>query len=277
LCWRPGRSAWLFPGFALLVVLLGCGGEATEPALSFRLGITTTIEDSGLLTDLQQAFAQAHPGIRMVTLTGGTGEVLELGRRKDVDVTITHDPAAESVFVAQGHGRSRHELMYNDFVVAGPPSDPAGVRGQRDVAEALRAVARSEAPFVSRGDDSGTHRKELFLWQQAGLTIPTTKARWYIEAGVGMGEALRVASARTAYLLTDRATFLTLQQQLDLVVLSEGDARLRNRYGLVRMTGTPNGAAADSFAAWVTSAQGHAVISTFGVARFGRQLFTPVQ
>lgn len=271
---RPGRSARLLPGFAFLL-LLAC--QPNADARSFRLGVTTTIEDSGLLTELQQAFATDHPDIRMVIITGGTGEVLELARRKDVDVTITHDPAAESVFVAQGHGLSRGELMYNDFIMAGPPADPADLKGLPDAAVALQRIAQSSSSFVSRGDDSGTHRKELYLWKQAGLEVPTQKPKWYIEAGVGMADALRVAGTRHSYILADRATFLTLQDALDLVILMEGDSRLRNRYGLIRIAGVPSAAAADSFAAWIKGPRGRERIATFGVSRFGRQLFIPVE
>lgn len=271
---RPGRSTRLLPGFAFLV-LLAC--QPTANARSFRLGVTTTIEDSGLLTELQQGFGAAHPSIRMMTITGGTGEVLELARRKDVDVTLTHDPAAESVFIARGHGLSRVELMYNDFIIAGPPSDPAGVKGLADAAAALQRIAQSGSPFVSRGDDSGTHRKELYLWEQARLQVPSQKPKWYTEAGVGMGDALRVAGARRSYILADRATYLTLQDALGLAVLLEGDPRLRNRYGLLRLAGGSNAAAADSFAAWITGPLGRETIAGFGVSRFGRQLFIPVE
>jgi tungstate transport system substrate-binding protein len=256
-------------------MLLACEPDAS--ARSFRLGVTTTIEDSGLLTELQQGFAADHPELRMVVITGGTGEVLELGRRKDVDVTITHDPAAESVFVAQGHGVSRRELMYNDFVIAGPQADPARVKGHTDAGIVLQRIAQSSSPFVSRGDDSGTHRKELYLWRQAGLDVPTQKPTWYIEAGVGMAEALRVAGTRHGYVLTDRATFLTLQDALDLEVLVEGDPRLRNRYGLIRIAGVAGAVGADSFAAWIKGPRGRGRIAGFGVSRFGRQLFIPVE
>ena len=260
----------------MLLLVLACG-RAEQPSLSFVLGATTTIEDSGLLPVLQTEFSKDHPRITVRTVTGGTGEVHRLAERGDVDITMTHDPAAESTLVAKGVGEYRRELMYNDFVIAGPQADPAGVRGDADAADALRRIAHARVRFVSRGDDSGTHRKEQFLWREAGLDVPRTKPEWYTEAGVGMGEGLLLASERGAYLLTDRATYLTLHAQLKLDVLSEGDRRLLNRYGIVRVRNARNAASADSFATWLTSARGRNVISSYGVAQFGRSLFNPAQ
>ena len=241
------------------------------------LGATTTIEDTGLLTELQTEFSKDHPRISVRTVTGGTGEVHRLARGGDVDVTMTHDPAAESTLVAAGVGLYRRELMYNDFVLAGPSVDSAKVRGLGDAAEALRRIAAGRAPFLSRGDDSGTHRKELFLWREAGLDVPTRKPAWYTEAGVGMGEALRIANVRHAYLLTDRGTYLTMKPQLQLEVLVEGDPRLLNRYGIVRLKNARNAEAADSFAVWLKSPRGTEVIANFGRQKYGQSLFNPVQ
>jgi tungstate transport system substrate-binding protein len=241
------------------------------------LGATTTIEDTGLLTELQTEFSKDHPRIKIRTVTGGTGEVHRLARGGDVDLTMTHDPAAESTLVAKGIGLYRRELMYNDFVIAGPAADSARVRGLRDAAEALRRIAGARAPFLSRGDDSGTHRKELFLWRQAGLDAPGRKPAWYREAGVGMGEALRIANVRHAYLLTERGTYLTMKPLLQLDVLVEGDPRLLNRYGIVRLKSARNAEAADSFAVWLKSPRGAYVIGRFGRQKYGQSLFTPAQ
>src|SRR5690606_18603595 len=228
---------------------------------------------SGLVAELRRAFERAHPGRRVRALTGGTGQVLELGRRGDVDVILSHDPAAESAFVAAGSGAERRPLMYNDFLIAGPPADPAGIHGLADAAAALRRIAAARAPFISRADDSGTHRKERQLWAAAGLE-PGRDEPWYSEAGLGMGDALRVASERRAYILTDRATYLVMAQGLELELLVEGDPRLANVYGIILVSGrdTP---AARAFVAWITSDEGRAVIASFGGARFGRPLFLP--
>jgi tungstate transport system substrate-binding protein len=255
-------------------LLLGCqSSEAPQSAVV--LGATTTIEDSGLLVELQNSFAAAHPRFQVRTVTGGSAEVLQLARRGDVDVTFTHDPAAESTFVAEGHAVARWEIMYNFFLIAGPDSDPAGLRGGRDAADALKKIAVAKSRFISRGDQSGTHRKELSLWGETGLDVPETKPDWYSEAGAGMGDALRVASERGAYVLTEPGTFMVLRDQLQLVALVEGDPRLLNRYSVMRVTKAQHGEAADSLAEWLTGGKSRAVIDQFGRARFGVSLFKP--
>lgn len=258
---------------ALALAACGAGGVATPPPLT--VAATTTLEDSGLLPELVAAFRSAHPEVRVRTLTGGTGEVLTLGRHGNVDVVLSHDPAAESTFVAEGHAIERREVMWNDFVIAGPSSDPAGVRRMRDAAAAFAAIARAHAPFVSRGDDSGTHRKELFLWREAGTDAAERSAgdRWYIEAGVGMGDALRLADARQAYILTDRATFRVLRRELELEILLEGDARLLNRYGATRVRGAAQPEAAATFVDWLASPEGRRFLSDFGRDRYGEPLY----
>lgn len=252
--------------------LAGCGAASGGPP-DVTLAATTTIEDSGLLAELLHAFEREHPGLRVRALTGGTGQVLELGRRGDVDVILSHDPAAESAFVAAGSGAERRPLMYNDFLIAGPPADPAGIHGLADAAAALRRIAAARAPFISRADDSGTHRKERQLWAAAGLE-PGRDEPWYSEAGLGMGDALRVASERRAYILTDRATYLVMAQGLELVPLVEGDPRLANIYGAIRVRGR-DAPAVRAFVAWITSEGGHAVIGSFGREQFGQPLFLP--
>jgi tungstate transport system substrate-binding protein len=261
-------ALFVVPGLAAC----GAGDRPTSPPLT--LGTTTTIEDSGLLSALIAAFREAHPDVHIRTVTGGTGEVLALGRRGDVAVVLTHDPAAESTFVAEGYGIDRRPVMWNDFVIAGPGSDPAGLRGMRDAAAAFAAIARFRATFVSRGDESGTHRKEFFLWREAGLSVPKGGVdRWYIAAGVGMGDALRLASARGAYILTDRATFRVLRPELDLEILVEGDPRLVNRYAATRIRGAPQAEVASVFVEWLTSAEGLRAIREFGRDRYGEPLY----
>jgi len=262
---------------ALLAALLGlaltgCGAGVSERT-TLMIAATTTIEDSGLLAVLLDAFGRVQPGVRVRAVTGGTGEVLELGRRGDVDVILSHDAAAESAFVAAGWGTERRALMYNDFLIAGPPADPAGIRGLADAAEALRRIAAAGSVFISRGDDSGTHRKERQLWAAAG-GAPSRGAAWYREAGGGMGDALRIASERRAYILTDRATFVVQREGLDLVPLVAGDPRLANVYGVVLVAGR-DAPPARAFNTWITSAEGRAVIAEFGRERYAQPLFHP--
>ena len=236
------------------------------------LASTTSTEDSGLFDVLLPAFTKSHPDVSIRVVAVGTGQALELGRRKDADVLLVHAPAAESAFVAGGYGIRRCEVMYNDFVLAGSASDPAGIRGAADAAAAFRAIDSVHATFISRGDDSGTHRKELDLWRAAGVQ---PAAPWYLEAGQGMGEVLTIASEKGSYTLTDRATFLAMRAKLSLEVLFEGDARLFNQYGVIPVTGARNREGAAAFAAWITSPEGQDVIRSFGVQRYGTALFTP--
>jgi tungstate transport system substrate-binding protein len=267
-CLAPVLAAVL----ASAPALTGCGGPPAGERVV--LGATHTVEDAGLLPVLLAAFAAAEPGVRVSAWTAATGQVLEAARRGDVDVVVSHDPVAEAALVAAGHAAERRELMWNDFVLAGPAEDPAGARLAPDAARALARIAAAGAGFVSRADDSGTHRRERELWDAAGLR-PEPRARWYLEAGVGMGEALLLASARRAYILTDRATLLHLGGALGLEVLVEGDPALLNRYGvlLTRRGATRDGAAA--LAAWLTGAAGQATIAGYGAERFGAPLFHP--
>lgn len=257
-------AAVLAAGGALLT---GCGEERSTVVVSS----TTSTEDSGLFDVLIPAFEEAHPGLAVHVLAVGSGQALELGRRGDADVVLVHAPAAESAFVAEGHGLGRRPLMYNDFVLVGPPADPAGIRGLKVGAEALRRIAERESPFVSRGDDSGTHRKELALWRLSG-TSPG--GPWYMEAGQGMGEVLRVAAEKGAYALSDRSTFLFMPR-LALEILVEGDPRLVNPYGVIAVRGAKNPEGAGAFVDWITAREGQALIAGYGVDRFGQPLFHP--
>jgi tungstate transport system substrate-binding protein len=256
---------------ALVVLLAGCGAERAPLGTRLILASTTSTEDSGLFNHLIPAFGAAHPEFRVVVVAVGTGEALAMGERGDADVVLVHAPAAESLFVARGHGTERREVMYNDFVIVGPVADPAGVAGL-GVLEALCRIAALGAPFISRGDDSGTHKRELALWESAGV-VPA--GAWYASAGQGMGEVLRIASERAAYALTDRATYLFLREQLSLEVLVEGDARLLNTYGVIPVAHSSKLAGAEAFMEWITGAEGQALIGRYGVERFGRPLFVP--
>lgn len=272
---RGGRSARrrAAAGFAFGVAALSaaCAGEERSAIV---LSSTTSTEDSGLFDVLIPAFEAAHPSLRVRVLAVGSGQALELGRRGDADVLLTHAPAAESLFVAQGHGEERRPVMYNDFVLVGPAADPAGVRGESDAAAALARIAAAAAPFISRGDDSGTHRKELDLWEAAGLGGPDARGPGYLEAGQGMGEVLRVAAEKEAYTLSDRSTFLFLRD-LPLEVLLEGDPRLTNPYAVIVVRTAKNRAGGRAFADWITSPRGQAVVGAYGRERFGQPLFFP--
>ena len=241
--------------------------------MDLLLASTTSTEDSGLFDTLLPAFMKTHPEVEVSVTAVGTGQALELGRRRDADVLLVHAPPAESAFVAAGHGVVRCEVMYNDFVVVGPPGDPAGIRGMADVTAALRRIAVSRASgaeFISRGDDSGTHRKELSLWEGAGVE---PSGSWYMEVGQGMAEVLRMAVEQRAYALTDRATYLSQRSSSDLEVLVEGDERLFNQYAVIPVTGASHPEAARAFAEWITGPEGQTLIGAYGRERFGRPLF----
>ncbi|MGH7481766.1 MAG: substrate-binding domain-containing protein [Longimicrobiales bacterium] len=263
------RGAPLLSGLLAAMCASCAAGDAGERTLV--LGATTSTHDSGLLDALIPLFESARPAYNVRPVVVGTGAALALGRRGDVDVLLVHAPAAESAFVARGHGRLRCAVMHNDFVIVGPASDPAGVRGMTDAAAALRRIAAARTAFISRGDDSGTHRRELALWGAAG---PPSSAR-YLAAGQGMGEVLIMAGEQRAYTLADRATHLVLRERTGLDVLVEGDVRLRNDYGVIPVTRARDPAAAVAFADWITSAGARRAIGGFGRERFGRALFTP--
>lgn len=239
------------------------------------LASTTSTEDSGLFDVLLPAFEQAHPENAVKLVAVGSGEALALGRRRDADVLVVHAPAEEEAFMREGYGTSRQRIMSNDFVIVGPARDPAGVREARRAAFALRRIADARAPFVSRGDSSGTHLKELELW--AGAQPVATRDTWYLEVGQGMGDALRLANERKAYILVDRATYLFLSGTIDLALLLEGDEVLLNPYSVITVAGAENADGARAFAEWLTSAEGQWLIRSYGVERFGRPLFVPVR
>lgn len=268
------RHARLRFGLALLATLataVACGSGGRQGG-RLIIASTTSTEDSGLFDVLIPAFEAAHPGVDAVVVAVGSGEALELGRRRDADVLLVHSPAAESAFIAQSHGHERREVMYNDFVVVGPPSDPAGIRGLGNAANAFARIAEAEATFVSRGDESGTHVRERELWREAGRE---PAGMWYRDAGQGMGDVLRIASELGAYTLADRGTYQSLAAGLDLEVLVEGDPGLRNVYSVILVDGARSELAAAAFHAWIRSRAAQALIGEFGAEQFGHSLFTP--
>ncbi len=237
------------------------------------VGSTTSLYDTGLLDTLVAAFEAEHPHLNVRVLSVGTGQALALGRRGDADLLLVHAPPAEEEFIRSGHGRGRVTFMRNDFVIAGPPDDPAGLRGIEDEEPglaALRIIARTGSPFVSRGDDSGTHMKELSLWEAAGAE---PAGEWYAEAGQGMGATLTLASERQAYVLTDRSTLTVLADVLDLQELVSGGTQLENLYSVMETTAGANHDGAARFKAWLLGERALGLVEAYGEERFGRGLF----
>lgn len=243
---------------------------------SITVASTTSTEQSGLFGYLLPLFSKAE-GIEVKVVAVGTGQALDIGRRGDADVVFVHDRPAEDKFMSEGQGVKRFDVMYNDFIIVGPKSDPAKIAGEKDVADALRRIAAAKAPFISRGDKSGTHAAELRLWKEAGIDIATGKGSWYREIGQGMGPALNMASSSNAYLLSDRGTWLSFKNRGELAILTEGDKRLFNQYGvmLVNPEKHPNVKAKDgqAFIDWLISPKGQDAIAGYKVG--GEQLFFP--
>ncbi len=249
-------------------------GGAFAQERTITVASTTSTEQSGLFGYLLPRFTSAT-GIGVKVVAVGTGQALDLGRRGDADVVFVHDKVAEEKFLAEGFGVKRFDVMYNDFVVIGPKADPAHVAGGRDVAEALRKIAETKAAFVSRGDRSGTHEAELRLWKVAGVDLAAAKGDWYREIGQGMGAALNMASSANAYLISDRGTWLAFNNRGELAILTEGDRRLFNQYGvmLVNPAKHPEVKAKDgqAFVDWLISSAGQKTIADYKVG--GEQLF----
>lgn len=271
---KTGRLVLLLAAAWLAPALLSCGGSADRsPERSIRLATTTSTTDTKLLDDLLPRF-QAALGVRVDVVSVGSGRALALGRSGDVDVLLVHDREGEEKFMQEGRGLSRRPVMANDFVIVGPVEDPARIRGVREARAAFSAIADAGALFFSRGDDSGTHRKEKHIWEQLG-GVP--RAPWYVESGQGMGALLMMASEKRAYTLADRGTYLALRDKLSLAVLCEGDKELLNPYSVIVVNkGQAPRPEAEAFARWIVSDEARKAIAAFGVARFGRPLFQPL-
>jgi tungstate transport system substrate-binding protein len=239
------------------------------------LATTTSTQDSGLLDVLVPDF-QARTGYVVKTVAVGSGQALKMGQDGNADVLLVHSPAAEVTFMDGGYGVDRRLVMHNDFVIVGPSADPAAIRGTATAADALKKIATAGATFISRGDKSGTNTAELALWKKAAIT---PSGAWYVESGQGMGATLQVASQKAGYTLTDRATYLAQKATLSLDILVEGDAALLNVYHVIPVNPAKwpsvNTAGAQAFADYLVSAEGQALIGTFGVSKFGQQLFVP--
>ena len=242
-----------------------------------RLATTTSTENSGLLAWLVPRFT-ATTGIEVDVIAVGTGQALELGRRGDAEALLVHHRTGELAFVAEGHGRDRRDVMRNDFVIVGPRDDPAGVRATTTAVEALRRIATAEVPFLSRGDDSGTHRKELELWSTVGVT-PSARSDWYRETGAGMGRTLNTAVQLAAYTLSDRGTWLSFENKADHAIVLQTDPPLDNPYSSILVTSPLLDEAARARALkwheWLTGPAGQAAIGAFRVG--GEQLFFPAR
>lgn len=261
------------------VALAGCGRKEPAPVAHpsvperLLLATTTSLRDSGLLDVLVPAFEESS-GLRVEVVAVGSGQALELGRRGDADVLLVHSPESEERFLAQGYARRRRPVMYNDFVLVGPAADPAGVKRAGSIEESFGRVARANANFVSRGDGSGTHAMELKTWAAAAIH---PEPPWYIEAGAGMAEVLRMASQKAAYTLADRATYVALRQGLELQVLFEGRPSLRNHYSVIVPSGPRSPPArqmrGEAFAEFLFSPAARRLIAEFGKDRFGVPLF----
>lgn len=271
---RPGRCPLGPTAGLLLAAALVTAGCDPSPARRVTLVGTTSTRDAGLLDSLVAAFEATHPDVDVKPVAVGSGEALELGRRGDGDVLLVHSPEAERRFVRRGFGRERTPVMANRFVIVGPPADPAGVRGATDPAEAFRRIARARASFVSRGDDSGTHRKERAMWRAAGVE---PSGEWYREVGRGMAETLLVADEWGAYTLSVSANYLLLRPRLELALLLEGAGpRLRNVYSVIPAARSPHPKAGAELARWLVSEAAAAVIARFGTGRVGEPLFRPL-
>ena len=267
-------------GLALCGLAVAQTAQPTAQALAATTGrfiivsSTTSTTDSGLFNHLLPLF-KAKTGIDVRVVSQGTGQALDTGRRGDADVVFVHAKAQEEKFVADGFGVERRPVMYNDFVLIGPKQDPAGIKGGKDIVAALKAVQAKAAPFVSRGDKSGTHAAELNLWKASGVEIEQAKGPWYREIGQGMGAALNTSSAMGAYVLSDRATWINFKNRGDLEIVVEGDRRLFNQYGVILVNPAKHAHVkktdGQAFVDWILSPEGQKAIADYKIN--GEQLF----
>jgi tungstate transport system substrate-binding protein len=263
-------------GLLIFLLLLMCSTPLWAGE-RLKLSTTTSTENSGLLYELLPPFERQF-NVKVDIIAVGSGKAIKLGENGDVDVVLAHERDLEDKFVADGYGVNRRDVMHNDFVIIGPTADPAGVRKAKTAAEAFKLIAKRRTPFVSRGDKSGTHSKELSLWRKAGVKPAGT---WYMESGMGMGEVLIMAHEKGAYTLTDRGTYLAFQKEgkIKLPILFEGDPTLFNAYGIIAVNParhpSVNYIMAMALIGWVTSQEGQRIIADFGKEKFGVSLFFP--
>src|SRR4051812_739015 len=266
----------LFVLGALLLASPALAQEKSQDNSSIVVASTTSTQDSGLFGYLLPIFKQ-KTGIDVKMVAQGTGQALDTARRGDADVVFVHAKSAEEKFLSEGFGVKRHPVMYNDFVLIGPAGDPAGIKGQKDIVAALKAIKDKAVPFISRGDRSGTHIAEIALWKTAGIDIEQDKGAWYKAIGQGMGAALNTASASNAYVLTDRGTWLAFKNRGEIVIAVEGDKRLFNQYGVMLVNPdkhpTVKKELGQQFVDWLVSPEGQRAIAGYKIN--GEQLFYP--
>ena len=249
---------------------------------SIILSTTTSTQDSGLLDYLLPKFEE-ETGIEVKVVAVGTGKALQMGKDGDADILLVHAKESEEEFVAEGYGLERRDVMYNDFILVGPKDDPLKLKenSPNNILEGLKAIAENETKFVSRGDDSGTHKKELSIWKEAGIE---PEGEWYLSAGSGMGDVLKIADEKEAYTITDRATYLSMKDTLDLDIIIEGDKNLFNQYGIIPVNADKfddkikdkiNAEGAKIFMDWILSEDTQKLIGEYGVEEFGMPLFVP--
>ncbi|HHY46061.1 MAG TPA: solute-binding protein [Firmicutes bacterium] len=272
------RSGWALLALCLtaaIVALSLCGAGATPTNRNVILATTTSTQDSGLLDVLIPIF-EKETGYLVKTIAVGTGQALAMAERGEADVVLCHAPSAELEVVRKGAVINRQLVMHNDFIIVGPSDDPAHIKGIKNAAEAFKRIAEAKVAFISRGDESGTHKKEKEIWKKAGIT---PGGKWYQECGLGMGQTLSIASEKRGYTLTDRGTYLALKKNLDLTILVEGEASLLNIYHVMQVNpekfGKVNADGAKAFVEFMISPRTQAIIGEFGVDKFGAPLFFP--
>jgi tungstate transport system substrate-binding protein len=265
------RRSFLAAAFAACIVTAAPAQEK-----SIVVASTTSTQDSGLFDHILPIF-KAKTGIEVKVVAQGTGQALDTGRRGDADVVFVHAKSAEEKFLSEGFSLQRHPVMYNDFVLIGPKNDPAGIKGTKDIVAALKALKDKAAPFISRGDNSGTHIAELSFWKAAGINIEAEKGGWYRSIGQGMGAALNTASASNAYVLSDRGTWLSFKNRGGLVIAVEGDKKLFNQYGVMLVNPAKHPHVkkelGQAFIDWLISAEGQKAVADYKIN--GEQLFYP--
>jgi tungstate transport system substrate-binding protein len=272
---KTGFILCLFLALAMTISM--AGSAAAQPAQkNIIMATTTSTQDSGLLDMLLPIF-EKKTGYFVKTIAVGSGQAMAMGQKGEADVLLVHSPAAEQKFVAEGYGVNRRLVMHNDYIVVGPPADPARIKGMKKAAEAFKQIAGTASLFVSRGDNSGTHAKEKDIWKAAGINAAGQK--WYQETGLGMGQTLGVAAEKKGYTLADRGTYLALKKGLGLDILVEGDGILLNIYHVIEVNPQKwpkvNVAGAKAFSDFMVSKETQAIIKTFGVDKYGSPLFFP--
>jgi tungstate transport system substrate-binding protein len=280
----------------IFTLLTGCASKENNPDVeepkednpveeaggSIILSTTTSTQDSGLLDYILPKFEE-ETGIEVKVVAVGTGKALQMGRDGDADILLVHAKESEEEFVAEGYGLERHDVMYNDFILVGPKDDPLKLKESSpdNILEGLKAIAENQSKFISRGDDSGTHKKELSIWKEAGIE---PEGEWYLSAGSGMADVLKIADEKGAYTITDRATYLSMRDTLDLDIIIEGDENLFNQYGIIpvnpdkfddKVKDKINAEGAKIFMDWLLSEDTQKIIGEFGVEEFGMPLFVP--